>query len=526
MRELSTSFIRGMFLSLCCLPLLHAQAPTTAPTGSNAAVTPAPVNQAPDEATKKITDLVHAGKYADAQKLTEALLMAYPDDQRLIKAKALIEKMLAPSGSTSAAPAASPAAQPAAPANAEPLSGMDKVDYNALLVLARQAQQTADLDEQKKLLKQFMDQSRTFLEKHPDQLLLWQVRAQSAMSLNEPMEGYEAGQKLLAAEDAGSPDPALLQLLGEIKNKGWMDRQEAERQAAKRMEYQSLLGTWDQHYSRADHKGHEIFRSDETNEFKIVDSEIQAFEIPRNGKRIDHPWLKGTILDSGDINWVHQLGSAWHPIQVEIDQDHRVMKVQFPATFNINYNAFNTNGTPEQCTVTITLTKTGAPATGSFAPVSKQVQQSTATSSAQVPVPEPAGPAEQNTGSDSSIAVTAPASGTGVLHLYRPSHVAGEFSQYEIEIDGRQVGKIANAQSVRMDLPPGKYNINATYSHVKSDNPLYDLQIEAGKEYWVRVDLAVGFASAHMRLAVVPEAEAREESGKLKEITRGDSLSK
>jgi hypothetical protein len=158
--------------------------------------------------------------------------------------------------------------------------------------------------------------------------------------------------------------------------------------------------------------------------------------------------------------------------------------------------------------------------------VSKQVQQSTATSSAQVPVPEPAGPAEQNTGSDSSIAVTAPASGTGVLHLYRPSHVAGEFSQYEIEIDGRQVGKIANAQSVRMDLPPGKYNINATYSHVKSDNPLYDLQIEAGKEYWVRVDLAVGFASAHMRLAVVPEAEAREESGKLKEITRGDSLSK
>jgi hypothetical protein len=139
-----------------------------------------PTGQAPDEATKKITQLVHAGKYADAQKLTEGLLLAYPDDQRLIKAKALIDKMLAPGGSTESVPRSSESAQPATTANAERLSGMDKVDYNALIVLARQAQQTTDLDEQKKLLKQFMDQSNSFLQKHPDQELLWQLRATSA----------------------------------------------------------------------------------------------------------------------------------------------------------------------------------------------------------------------------------------------------------------------------------------------------------------------------------------------------------
>ena len=99
--------------------------------------------------------------------------------------------------------------------------------------------------------------------------------------------------------------------------------------------------------------------------------------------------------------------------------------------------------------------------------------------------------------------------------------MGGAFAQYDIEIDGRQVAKIANAQSVRMDLPPGKHNINATYRAVKSDRPLYDMEMEAGKEYWIRVDLAGGFVE-HMRLALVPEAEAREESGKLKEAANGD----
>lgn len=54
--------------------------------------------QASDDMTKKITELVHAGKYAEAQQLTTGLRVAYPDDQRLIKAKGLIEKLLAASG--------------------------------------------------------------------------------------------------------------------------------------------------------------------------------------------------------------------------------------------------------------------------------------------------------------------------------------------------------------------------------------------------------------------------------------------
>jgi hypothetical protein len=209
-------FILVSFLVLSSVPPLHAQTATTAPPAADAAASTASGGHAPDDATKKITDLVHAGSYTEAQKLTTGLLVAYPNDQRLIKAKALIEKMLASASSTNATPSRDQAAKNPAPAQgaantrAEPLAaGMERVDYNALILLARQAQQTTDVDEQKKLLQQFADQSSAFLQKHPDQVLLWQFRVVSAIGLNEPMEGYEAGQKLLAMGAADSNDPSL-----------------------------------------------------------------------------------------------------------------------------------------------------------------------------------------------------------------------------------------------------------------------------------------------------------------------------
>jgi hypothetical protein len=92
-KQLATSLALGLLSILICTPL-HAQSPAA----SADSAAQAQASQAPDDMTKRITDLVHAGKYAEAQKLTEGLLIAYPDDQRLIKAKALVEKMLAPGG--------------------------------------------------------------------------------------------------------------------------------------------------------------------------------------------------------------------------------------------------------------------------------------------------------------------------------------------------------------------------------------------------------------------------------------------
>jgi len=160
--------ILGFLASLIVLSLLHAQRVTKDPppkANATAAAISTPASaQAPDDVTKKITDLVNAGKYSEAQQLTTGLLVAYPDDQRLIKAKALLEKLLAPVGSvneTSNNPQPTNNVAPAQPAtntNAEQLTGKERLDYDALIELARQAQQTTDIEQQKASLERFMDQ--------------------------------------------------------------------------------------------------------------------------------------------------------------------------------------------------------------------------------------------------------------------------------------------------------------------------------------------------------------------------------
>jgi len=77
----------GLLPALILQPL-HAQSPGSVPVDTKPSTTnPAPAGQAPDDVMKKLSDLVRGGKYAEAQGLTTGLLLAYPDDQRLIKAK-------------------------------------------------------------------------------------------------------------------------------------------------------------------------------------------------------------------------------------------------------------------------------------------------------------------------------------------------------------------------------------------------------------------------------------------------------
>jgi PEGA domain len=232
--------------------------------------------------------LVHAGKYAEAQQLTTGLLLAYPNDERLLKAKALLEKLLtspasATPGNNQPTNNGAPG-QPAASANAANLTGIDKVDYDALIELARQAQQTTDLEPQKTLLKQFMDQSSVFLQKHPNEMLLWQLRAASAMSLNDdPMAGYEAGQKLLAADAADSNDPNVRRLLAQLKNKGWLDKEAAE----KAKEHQRYISVTFEELAASDNSGGSF-----TNLRKLLDRDVTALlksRFPRINSRINTP---------------------------------------------------------------------------------------------------------------------------------------------------------------------------------------------------------------------------------------------
>jgi hypothetical protein len=365
MRKLSKSLILGIVLSQIPLPLFHAQTATTAAPAdtTSASAKAAPSVQTPDDATKKITELVQAGKYTEAQLLTTGLLVAYPNDQRLIKAKALIEKLLAPAGQANAAPGNSQPTPPAASANAEQLTGMDKVDYIALIVLARQAQRTTDLDEQNGLLKQFMDQSSKFLQQHPAQVLLWQLRATAAISLDDAMAGFEAGQQLIALGAADSGDQSLLQLLGQLKNKGWLDKQLVERQVSKTWQdanrqtnYDWIVGTWGAllSFDGLEALPDTSIASHVTVTFSKSGSVIEGLSYydgvkpgPREANTLNASVYKGTILDSGEIHWEWTSplpgGSydwVWIPaLSFESRNDNRQMTIVFSSSRNKNMGA-------------------------------------------------------------------------------------------------------------------------------------------------------------------------------------------
>ena len=308
---------------LICISLtlaLTGSAQSKAPADPNAKAADAPTSgQAPDAVMKKLSELVNASKYAEAQQLTAGMLLAFPDDQRLIKAKALLDKSLANAAATTTTPGSNPAVtnetstQPAANEKGGLLTGMDRVDYNALIVLARKAQENTDLEQQKASLKQFMDQSSPFLQKHPNEMLLWQLRAASAISLNDPMAGYDAGQKLLAAGAADSNDPNLQQLLAELRNKGWLDKETADRHA----KYDWIAGTWSVSWSehfQGWHSSHDTPGGAFSTEFLISGRTIEGRETSGGVKYTD-PTFKGTIPDSGEVRWEVLISNpdSWAP---------------------------------------------------------------------------------------------------------------------------------------------------------------------------------------------------------------------
>jgi len=288
-------------IAATCSSLAEQAASNASPTDTAAATgepSPAQPGQAPDAVMKTLSDLFHAGRYTEAQQLDSGLLIAYPGDQRLIKAKALLEKAIAVPVNTQ--PAIS-VVQPATTAPAVTLTGMDRVEYNSLIKLGREAQQTTDLEKQKVLLKQFMDDSSAFLQKHPEQTLFWQLRATSALSLDDIAAGFEAGQKLLAVGAADSNDPNLQQLMAQLKNKGWLDKDAAkaqQKQKSDEMKIGWLLGTWSVTRTALGES-----RAGESEEFIRSGSFIYGYEIASDGVRIDHSDIRCTVPDSGEIEW-------------------------------------------------------------------------------------------------------------------------------------------------------------------------------------------------------------------------------
>jgi hypothetical protein len=558
MRNNSKSLILAFFLAFLAVPILHAQPAPGVHASSTAAAQSPLAGQAPDELLKKLSDLVHAGKYVEAEQFTAGLLVAFPDDQRLIKAKALLDKSLATGGAANASPSAalpsssSPSAPPPSSVTPEQLAGMDKIDYSALLELAREAQQNSDLPEQTKLLQQFMEQSAQFLRKHPDQMLLWQLRAASAISLHEPLAGYDAAQKLLAAGAANSNDPSVLQLLAKLKLLGWLDAQQAQaleisadneraqQAAAARADerkaesakftfpvahahgfsysYGHMTVDEDDAVYVADDESIHLAKSDirELKVFCVANNMCGLYFYPKDGRKffflavteyaVANKTVEGKVIFPPSV-----IGNAVVARWKYVSTDKKTLSP--PPSAQNSASASAAQPPAAQTARSSALANNSAPAS--------ELEQTFASAA---PAREPAAKIENSSPPAPAEKSAAPSatSSTTVLHVYRPHHLTGASQKPYIYIDGKQVTTIANSQDVRMLLAPGKHTISVFKKYIDSQIPINDLPMAAGGEYWVRLEISAGAWGGHAKLYVVPSEQARDESKEMKEVRIDD----
>lgn len=240
--------------------------------------------QVADTDWKQIESFVQQNKSGEAVAKIDELLETNPNDQKLKETR---EKLAATS---------SPKAAVA------PLSEDDRLEFDTLLDIAREAQASSTPEEQTKLLSEFLVKSKAFVAAHPEQTRIWLLRAVSALALDRPQDGWEAGQHLISAGMKNTDDPQTRQILAKLNRKGWLitDRkgiEEAQAALDRKSQSDLLAGLW---------KGTWTRNSPGSNTRLIIQQERPLrvfyeddFKNPKTGGSI-HRKIPGSISITGE----------------------------------------------------------------------------------------------------------------------------------------------------------------------------------------------------------------------------------
>lgn len=96
----------------------------------------------------------------------------------------------------------------------------------------------------KKLMREFLEKSRPFTEKFPNQTNLWLMRATAAISLNDTDAGCQAGKKLKSLGILDDDDPEIRKLMAALNRKGWLNDADVERAKAQAVQKKWWSGNW------------------------------------------------------------------------------------------------------------------------------------------------------------------------------------------------------------------------------------------------------------------------------------------
>jgi|SRR5579872_7014706 len=101
------------------------------------------------------------------------------------------------------------------------------------------------------------------------------------------------------------------------------------------------------------------------------------------------------------------------------------------------------------------------------------------------------------------------------VYIYRYKQFVGSALAPSVYCDGNQLARMENGRYFTVKLDPGKHTFT---SNDKQSG--IDMEVKTGEEYFIRVELAAGFAKGHGRLVLVSREQGSYElqSDKLKPL--------
>ena len=101
------------------------------------------------------------------------------------------------------------------------------------------------------------------------------------------------------------------------------------------------------------------------------------------------------------------------------------------------------------------------------------------------------------------------------VYVYRYKQFVGGALSPSVYCDEAELARMENGRYFSVKLDPGKHNF-----HSNDKQSGIELDVKAGQEYFLRVEIATGFAKGHGRLILVPAEQGGYElkSSKLKPL--------
>jgi formylglycine-generating enzyme required for sulfatase activity len=136
-------------------------------------------------------------------------------------------------GQSARPPAPSPAPASSAWGVVDPssLSGTQKRQYDALMLISGDADKAMSQEERRQLLSEYLNKSSEFVAEQPRVISVWLFRAVAALETNRADDGIAAGKQLVALGADNSADPATSRVMAMLDRRDWLSARPPATQA-------------------------------------------------------------------------------------------------------------------------------------------------------------------------------------------------------------------------------------------------------------------------------------------------------